>query len=432
MATITAVTVTITTPAGQVITLNTTDADQAALGVPSAVQGVSVGWSQSAVLAHQDAGRTTVVVFTPNPRAITWESLLEVTAQVDGRPAVLIGRGWVDQLSWRPYSTGYLVTVGAAGVISRAQATKLPAIVCPEEYASARVPRINTAAGWTVSTDLATPLDLAPLTIPEGTTAYDALAQIAGDLPQVGFPGIAVERAAGIGLATPSSKADSLSWPRYDGTDAYVTKRDDRLEVDAGAIGDADRQLDRAQAINTAKIAQPASYTDPTRPVTTYTDPATAGQSTAEVSLTRDLPAGAGPAVTGIRSMLHDLATCGPAVSLGTVPVVVRLLSALQLERAISMDTRGAQLLRILGGVPTDVDPLQIILAGTFTIKAPHLAPALTVTLASGRLAAIRPARFSDCPTVDGTFLRPRFSKMGTVRASETLPINSPDRTRAF
>lgn len=429
MSAITAVSITATTPAGTVLQLNTTDAAAARAGTPSAVQGVSVEWSQDSLWDHQSAGRLIVTIFAADPRLIPWESLVEVSAQVDDRPAIKIGRGWVAGLTWSTYRAvrpdgsivaGYLITLDCAGVLERAAATKLAAIAGVQESTGDRVAKINAAAGWAVSGALAAGYTLAPLAIAAGTSARDALASIAATAGAF-WPGSMVERSTGIAFA--SVIADYLVMPTSAATAAFISKQITRpVTIPSGVIKQAGRALDRAGAVNKATIQAPATLTSTTRADTVVTAIGASPFSTAEVTVTVDNDSAANM-VTRVKAVLSEL-TAYPAAELQETGILIDRLPAADVERILGMDTRGL-LPVVVTSCPTDVDECQHLAGGKLTIIAGDpMTATLSATLRSSRLANVRPVRFADLPTApvaSPVAVATTFALMGTVAASDLV-----------
>jgi len=132
------VTVTIT-QGGNTLNVNTTDADPAFLGlVPSAVETMTAQWGQATSRDHPDPGKLTLqlILATADHPAIEYESLVVVYVTVEeGRAAVPVWRGWVDDITitkrvvhdpdthQRVTTWAWTLTVG--DVLARAAATKI-------------------------------------------------------------------------------------------------------------------------------------------------------------------------------------------------------------------------------------------------------------------------------------------------------------------
>lgn len=418
MAAVTAVTITITTPAGTVIPLNVTATDNAARRgtTPSAVEQITIRWGQPSPRDGQTEGDLSLTLWTAQPTAIPYESLIEIRAQIDGRPAVLIGRGWCAAVKWLPQqvtidgqtSTVYLTRLTCATVITRAAAMKAAAddVLWAGETEAARLARYDAAAGVAI-------LDRASLGA--GRISHGSARKVSASSSLLsvfaaavaGFRRVAAEAVGGLGAAdlpggivnwsNGSSATYVTSIPsNYAGTPAPVVAPP---ALPAAAIEDAWRGPDRTSLINRIVVASPEGGAgEVMERVFVPATPPTRSISEAHMDVESFMLGGVD---RWVAALLADGAT--PAVTLDPTPVRPDRLPPATFEALIAIASRAARHVQITD-CPPDLDPWQVVTAGTLTIGA-GLTTTLELTLHPATLAGCRPVRFSDSPTTN-TFAR--------------------------
>lgn len=435
MATITAVTVTITTPAGQVITLNTTDAGEAAAGVASAVDALTVSWGQPTPLDHQQPGRLAFTVLTAVPDPVPWESEVVITASVDGRPAVPIGHGWVDATSWRRGPRGlWLTTVTLADVLARAAASKMPAAATwPVQLAADRRAAITSAIGWDPFDTTPNPVwadGAASITkVSPSDTALDLAARL-----HFGSYALLIEGTAGIRARM--IRCTALIWPADSGgvqQDAYLFPYGPPAEVavPAGAIEDTARQRDRTAALTRIRYGYLTAAGDKAEEV--IPNPAPVPGSTAEIAVTADQ---AGVGAASRRYLQATMAGLRGAALVALEPGRIRLdlLPAATVEQLIQIPARSG--LRVtITDCPADLDPWQTLTAATLTVAGVNgeCKATLTATLRPSAFCGDQPLRWSDCPTPTDPaagYDPATFGRMGAITAAQCGRISTPRSDR--
>ena len=456
-------TVTVTPPGGAPVVLNTTDPATAETGaVLSAVDALAVSWGASSGRDHPDPGSIALRIRHAAPDAIAYESLIEAQLQVDGRPAVLVARGWASVLTQHQRrrldgTTLWLTDVQAVDVLGLAAAVRLASLPWPAEGLTSRLPRINTASPVPLvatmpadardapspsaalrsrDVDNADALEIiritassgAPVTIgterawlpgfahegPAGVTV-DGLAGITlawlpvqfvpvRHRPPVTLPAAAVER-----TAATTSRASVL-----DQVGVSLTPR----LTDAAGV----RDLDPADA-----IVRPAVRRQRSTSAHTITTDHWAGVATEEETLTvDDIPA---PNRRWALALIAEAATPVPIPDAATIDL--ELLPAATVELLTGIGSRGNVVTAIDPPTPP-VDQYQRVLGGRLTYR--HGRPALVVDTEPAQLAGARPMRWSDWPKAGyGPLDPPRFSDLRTppagiapLTAAETRCMNMP------
>lgn len=436
MATFTGVTITITPPGLAPLVVNCTSAEAAQAGELSAVQGLTIAWGQSTPIDSQDAGRVELQLLSADPLPAPWESEVTIDGQIDGRPAVRLGRGWVASAKYRPRGELWLSRITLADVVGRAMATKPVAAdaTWPAEEVGDRLARIAAGAGWDLAEALAFSSTVAQTKVTSSATAYEL-----ADHALRSWPAAAVEGLEG--LTGRVLDANRVTWPGYFTSDATpfpgaVDVGEEPLLVPASAIGSEWRGPDRASALTQVRYTTRDAAGATVDTVVPNPLGAVAG-STAELAVTADATLSTYH-LANYRELLADVD--GRAlVTLEPGQLVTTQVDAATLEALVAVPGRAARAIRITG-CPDDLDPFQTITAGTLTLDA-GLSARLAITLQPTRLAGVRPLRWSDWPRVgdlppadvadDRTYVPATFDRLDhTLTARQTQAVAHPRRDR--
>lgn len=436
-------TLTITSPAGAVTTIATSldpaDPDQiaAALAGPTAIEAATVTYGPPTALADDDAGQLALTILYDQPDAFRFESLIVLTVAIDDQPARIVGRGWIDSVTWTKRGDTYRYRIGGVNIIGRAAATKITVGKLPAQDATDRQAAITAGSPiplWSATVPAIVGVPMAPVDA-SNTTALDLVRRFLAQAG-IGFAD-ACSTEAEDGITIRSRLAgNTLQHAWTDGGWNYDAAAGELVatEVPANRITDAPRSLSRQGMLTQVTI----SYTPVTggtygaeTQLIVHAPGGAPASSTAELTIATDLPLATGSSLTPIgwpEAIMADNAA--PTPCLDTVTILTHLLDAATVAALIGIPQRSGAVLHVTGA-PADVDEWQRVSRATLTIAAGRIS--LAPELEPARWSGGRPIRFSDFPRPDQLpspnpygVVPARFRRMGTVRASQLALVQTP------
>lgn len=444
-----ALTLTLTPPGGDPITVNVNDATDA--GQLTAIAELGITWGMPSGRDHQDPGTITATFLLDIPDAIPWESRLDAHLAVDGRPPMLIAQGWaqviVETRIDRPAGPVYRYSVSCTDILGRGQAARLAATPWPAEDPVTRLGRIVQASPIALDGNPAPylwaghrqpSLNVAARDV-DNASALEVLR--ATTFPDL-IPEVLIEAVNGIAYAPPPGTLilrDAIgAWD--------VWRLGGQPTIPASAVELTTRTTSRAtvvdqvvlsvarQWVDAEGVTQTAGLDVTVRPTTargTSTGSHTITADTAIVTAAQDTPVSASDikdwaAVRWARNLLELNAS--PCPVLAPARLDVAQLDASQIRQFTAIATRPFIRVTIDGVTEASVSPYQRVIGGTITYRAGQLA--ITAQLEPTRVTGSRPMRWSDWPHAgDYTWDAPRFADLATstVTAAELVDTIAPN-----
>lgn len=422
---------TITGPDGDVLTVNTTDADAAFMGdIPSAVNTMTGTWQQPSSRDHPTPGKLSLDLIhqSPDHPALDYESLVEVTLIIDG-DALTFWRGWIDDLTitrrvvhhpdTRHPITTWSWQITAGDILARAAATKINTPPLPDQYVfgvpptrlraiqdASPFPLINPYilggiwARWPVGIDYVRPRDIDNVDV---LTLCQEISPIGAQLVHESADGLVFRGNPGVSQLTWFTLFDKTnSVGRVSATigpgEETFGAGPNTVTIDAAEIVDTARQINRATLLNEVSIGWYDS-TETNR--TTYRRNVTRQQSTSQHRVTTDYYAGHGsnpdtapaPLVTAADAWLSMASK--PTRVLSSTRLLTAHIAPDVLRRLVTLGQRGTVGVEIENS-PDDIAGSWRTLAGTATITAGKLA--LDLTLEPASLSGQEPLHWNEIP----------------------------------